>query len=251
MQYVPPIGSVDPNAPYVEGNPGTGTRGSFPPARGFEVVLREIANAITASGQTPDDADLTQLTQAIQQMAQARGAPAGSIMMFAGAAAPAGWLLCYGQAISRTDYAGLFAAIGITFGGGDGSTTFNLPDLRGRVGAGKDDMGGVAANRLTSGTITGGATTLGKVGGEEKHQLTKAELPNYNLTVTDPGHVHGVQRANIASSGAQYSLFGAAGSQPDRNTESATTGISVASGGSDTAHTNVQPTMILNFIIRV
>jgi microcystin-dependent protein len=250
MQYVPPIGSVDPDAPYVEGNPATGTRGSFPPARGFEATMREVVNAITGAGLTPADGDLTQLTQAIQQLATARGAPTGVICPFAGAAAPSGWLLCYGQAVSRTTYASLFAAIGVVYGIGDGSTTFNVPDLRGRVIAGKDDMGGVAASRLTSGTITGGAATLGKVGGEEKHQLVKSEMPLYDLTVTDNGHVHGVQRANIASSGVQYSLFGAAGSQPDRNTESATTGISVSSAGSDTPHNNVQPTIIGNYIIR-
>src|SRR5215475_1863724 len=61
---------------------------------------------------------------------------------YAGPTAPAGSLLCYGQPISRTAYAGLFATLGTTYGAGDGSTTFNLPDLRGRVTAGKSDMGG-------------------------------------------------------------------------------------------------------------
>jgi microcystin-dependent protein len=68
-----------------------------------------------------------------------------------------GTLLAYGQAISRTAYAGLFAAYSTTYGVGDGSTTFNLPDLRGRVAAGKDDMGGAAASRLTGGAVLGAA----------------------------------------------------------------------------------------------
>lgn len=69
------------------------------------------------------------------------GAPSGVVLPFAGSTAPSGWLLCFGQAVSRTTYASLFAAIGTAFGVGDGSTTFNLPDMRGRVPGGKDDMG--------------------------------------------------------------------------------------------------------------
>jgi hypothetical protein len=100
----------------------------------------------------------------------------GEIVPFGGSTAPAGALLCYGQAVSRTDYVGLFTVIGTTYGVGDGTTTFNLPDLRGRVVAGEDDMGGSSANRLTnqSGGVDG--DTLGAVGGAETHQLTAAEL---------------------------------------------------------------------------
>jgi microcystin-dependent protein len=81
-----------------------------------------------------------------------------------------GTLLAYGQAISRTAYAGLFAAYSTTYGVGDGSTTFNLPDLRGRVAAGKDDMGGAAASRLSGGTVLGAGlgtqtATTGSVSG--------------------------------------------------------------------------------------
>jgi len=77
----------------------------------------------------------------------------GEVRMFAGpsSAVPAQWYLCYGQAISRSTYASLFAVIGTAWGAGDGSTTFNLPDLRGRSLFGQDNMGGVPANRLTSG----------------------------------------------------------------------------------------------------
>ncbi|EHL69933.1 hypothetical protein HMPREF1032_02932, partial [Subdoligranulum sp. 4_3_54A2FAA] len=62
--------------------------------------------------------------------------PVGCVIPFAGAAAPTGWLLCQGQAISRTTYAQLFSVIGTTYGSGDGKTTFNLPDMRGRVAVG-------------------------------------------------------------------------------------------------------------------
>lgn len=89
--------------------------------------------------------------------------PAGIIVDFAGSSAPSGWLLCYGQAVSRNTYAALFAAISTSYGIGDGATTFNLPDCRGRVKAGKDDMGGSAASRIAAGTslgYTAGSETL-------------------------------------------------------------------------------------------
>src|SRR5690606_12877743 len=87
----------------------------------------------------------------------ASGVPIGTVADFAGTSAPAGWLLCYGQAVSRTTYAALFAVLGTTYGAGNGSSTFNLPDCRGRVVAGKDNMGGASANRLTgqSGGLNG------------------------------------------------------------------------------------------------
>lgn len=84
----------------------------------------------------------------------------GTVLPFAGSTAPDGWLLCYGQAVSRTTYAVLFAVIGTTYGIGDGSTTFNVPDLRGRVAAGKDDMGGSAAGVITK-TLTGTRASTG------------------------------------------------------------------------------------------
>ena len=94
--------------------------------------------------------------------------PAGALNAYAGATAPTGWLLCYGQSILRATYATLFTAIGTTYGTASG-TTFNLPDMRGRVVAGQDDMGGTSANRLTT-PING--DTLGAAGGTEAHVHT-------------------------------------------------------------------------------
>lgn len=87
--------------------------------------------------------------------------PVGAMVGFGGATVPVGWLFCYGQAVSRTTYAELFRILSTTWGTGDGSTTFNLPDYRGRVIVGDDDMGGSAASR-----VTGGAT-LSATGGHE------------------------------------------------------------------------------------
>jgi microcystin-dependent protein len=75
--------------------------------------------------------------------------PVGSILPYGGSSAPnSSWLLCYGQAVSRSTYSSLYAILGDLYGSGDGSTTFNLPDLRGRVPVGLDNMGGSAANRI-------------------------------------------------------------------------------------------------------
>ncbi len=101
-------------------------------------------------------------------------AQAGDLKATARATASPGWLLCYGQAISRTDYDVLFAAIGTTWGAGDGTTTFNVPDFRGRNFVGLDNMGGVNANVLTAANQPN-RNTLGGAVGEEKHLLTGRE----------------------------------------------------------------------------
>jgi microcystin-dependent protein len=156
--------------------------------------------------------------------------PAGTVVPYAGATAPGGWLFCYGQAVSRTTYKTLFVAIATSYGVGDGSTTFNLPDLRGRVVAGQDDMGGSSANRLTGVTGSVDGDVLGGTGGAETHTLTTAEMP---------AHVHG---GTLQRSGSAYIVSVDAGAL-------ATTGDTDSTGG-DGAHNNVQPTIILNYIIK-
>jgi microcystin-dependent protein len=86
----------------------------------------------------------------------------GAIVDYGGSTAPSGWLLCGGQLVSRTTYSALFQVLGTSFGTGDGSTTFAIPDCRGRVAAGKDDMGGSSASRLSGPAFTtGNSVTLG------------------------------------------------------------------------------------------
>lgn len=155
--------------------------------------------------------------------------PAGVTLPFAGSTPPSAWLLCAGQAVSRTTYADLFTAIGTTYGSGDGSTTFNLPDLRGRAPRGKDDMNGTAANRITSGGsgITG--TTLGATGGAETHTLTASQMASHTHTYNQ-----------VTGSGSTRSNSGTLTS----------TSSNTGSAGSDTAHNNTGPTIILNYIIK-
>ena len=106
--------------------------------------------------------------------------PVGTVLPTARPSAPTGYLLCEGQAVSRTKYATLYGAIGTSFGSGDGSTTFNLPDLRGRVPAGVD--GG--ANRVTSNNA------LGKSGGNEKMQSHSHGAGGLGLGNDFPNHSH-------------------------------------------------------------
>lgn len=117
--------------------------------------------------------------------------PAGTIVAFAATTAPAGWANCDGAAISRTGNAALFAAIGTTYGSGDGSTTFNKPDCRGRFLGGYDASN--ATSRLTA-NVSGGLTAaaLANVGGEQSHTLSTAELAAHNHGINDPTHGHGI-----------------------------------------------------------
>jgi len=158
--------------------------------------------------------------------------PTASIMPYAGSSAPTGYLLCDGAAISRSTYSTLFGLLATTYGSGDGSSTFNIPDLRGRVIAGQDDMGGASANRLTG--LTGGVNgdNLGAFGGLEDHQLTIAEMPAH-------GHGSTSEVINSASSGLVINSAGTAFNFSN-----------LPNTGGDGSHNNVQPTIILNYIIK-
>jgi microcystin-dependent protein len=165
----------------------------------------------------------------------------------------------FGQAVSRTTYSTLFASMSTTFGNGDGSTTFNLPDLRGRVPAGADAMGGSAASRLTSANISGGAAN-GNAGGSETQTLVTANLPPY----TPAGSVSG--SATIGQDIYNGTAFGSASSGfilltgPNgthnfgaHTSDSPVSGTftGTAQGGTSTPVNTVQPTLCCNYIIRI
>jgi microcystin-dependent protein len=159
-------------------------------------------------------------------------------------------VLPFGQAISRTTYATLFTLVSTTFGVGDGSTTFNVPDLRGRVAAGKDDMGGSAANRVTNAGSGIVGTTLGATGGGETVTLTAANHAAHNHGITDPGHSHSVQTFGAAA-GANSVAIPDPGSVGGSVTGTHTTGITTANQGSATPVNNMQPAIVLNYILRI
>lgn len=162
--------------------------------------------------------------------------PSGAVLPFAGATAPAGYFLCYGQAVSRTTYAVLFAAIGTTWGAGDGSTTFNLPDLRGRAAFGVDDMGGVAANRLGGNSSVGGiagTASLGTAGGAQTHVQTVAELAPHTHAAPN-GMVGG---SDVGGTGAYLSA-----GLPNNGTSGST--------GTGAPMNITPPALVMNYIIR-
>ncbi len=149
--------------------------------------------------------------------------PVGTILPFAGSAAPAGWLLCNGQAVDRGRYALLFATIGTAYGAGNGTTTFAVPDLRGRTAIGAGQGAGLA-NR-----------TLGQAVGEESHKLTALEMPS---------HTHdwlfGLETDDQGSGGSWPEYTRAGGRLTD----------SIGSAGGDLSHNNMQPSLVTNYIIR-
>jgi len=186
---------------------------------------------------------------------------AGGLAFFGSIAPNSSFVFPYGQANSRTTYSALYSLLSTTYGTGDGRTTYNLPDLRGRVPAGKDDMGGSAASRLTStyfGAASGQAgTTLGAIGGGESRNVLQANLPAATLatTISDPGHSH-TNSFPVPGGGATWnSISGSSSSSLASypSTGLATTGITASTqlGGSNTPLTIVQPTIICNYIMRI
>ena len=156
--------------------------------------------------------------------------PTGSITMFAGLSAPNGYLLCDGSAISRTTYSALFNAIGTAYGAGDGSTTFNLPNLNGKVPVGLD------SNDTDF-------DTLGETGGEKEHTLTVNEMPE---------HKHqgiewlGNSQYNISLNSGSL----ATGYKMTWTGSSDTSKIQTASAGGSQPHNIVQPYLVVNYIIK-
>jgi microcystin-dependent protein len=154
----------------------------------------EIDELHDVSIASPQDGQSLQYNSTTDLWVNQQLIPAGSVQMFAGSTIPTGWLLCDGRstAISRTTYAALFAAIGTTYGSGDGSTTFNLPDMRSRMPIG-------------AGTGTGLTNrTLGGTGGGETKVINSANLPTHTHTIDHdhPATSSGTESADHAHSGS-------------------------------------------------
>lgn len=189
------------------------------------------------------------------------GIPIGGIIPYGGVTAPTGWVLCYGQQLSRTTYAALFAVIGIAYGPGDSSTTFNTPDLRGRVTVGKDNMGGSAANRVTNAVAGFSGTTLGAAGGDQHAQPDTLTATSTAVSgVSDPGHIHTFGPSNLTDvevfgGGGPTSLVGGnlingyTMNPAFTNVAVSTTVTTTVAGVLTGASQNVQPSQITNFIM--
>jgi microcystin-dependent protein len=180
------------------------------------------------------------------------------VTAFAGISVPGGWLYCDGSAIDRTIYADLFASIGTTYGAGNGTTTFNIPNLRGR-------------NVIGLNSSETDFDVLGETGGAKRHTLTIAEMPAHNHGVVDPGHAHGVTdpghaHSYVNNSGDQgvntITTQSDAADQVEYNqttgsnttgvtVNTATTGITTALTGGGQSHNILDPYMALRYIIKV
>jgi microcystin-dependent protein len=186
--------------------------------------------------------------------------PIGSVMPYAGTVPPTGWLFCYGQVVGRAEYPALFSVIGVNYGIGDGSTTFAIPDCRGRVPIGKDNMGGSSANRITTAGSGINGSIIGSGGGVEGVLLTADNIPPLTGSAQSAGsHTH-----SLTNGTNKYQHFGSGVSgvfSADANVDDNYSGISLDEAGAHThtvivnagvtpvAHNNLQPTIVLNMII--
>lgn len=184
--------------------------------------------------------------------------PIGCVLNYGGSTVPTLWAFCYGQAVSRTTYALLFAIIGTTYGSGDGVTTFNLPDCRGVTIVGKDDMGGVAAGRLNSTYFGTAPTVLGNFGGSQSTSLSTPNLPAYTPAGTNGAISVTSTIANILRSTTHDNYTSVAGDagfiQNVTNGTVTSTGAGpvftgTAQGGTSVAFSIVQPSLVMNEII--
>ncbi|MDP2786595.1 MAG: phage tail protein [Pseudomonadota bacterium] len=144
----PPSAPAFPSTGYATaGSPVGGIPATTPGPWWYHMITEELRAVVSAAGLTPNHTNLTQLSAAIAALISGI-TPVGSVIYVAKSTAPTGYLKANGAAISRTTYAALFAAIGTVFGAGDGSTTFNLPDLRGEFVRGWADDGAVDSGRV-------------------------------------------------------------------------------------------------------
>lgn len=169
----------------------------------------------------PLPADITQIEALIMSLI---GTPAGTISGYAGDAIPAGWLFCDGSSVSRSTYANLFAAIKTIWGGGDGSTTFNIPNLQSRFLLGRGNRG------------------IGDSGGEETHTLSNAEMPQHNHSLD--GGSSNIRSSSSASDGRMD--YGS----PEGGGTNGLVDLSIGYSGGNAAHNNMPPFVVLDFIIK-
>ena len=211
------------------------------PRTGPSITVCTSTTCVDSIGATPFSKTILAATSA--EAASAALIPPGVIWEYGGAAAPSGWLLCNGDAVSRSTYAALFAIVGTAYGAGNGTTTFNVPDRRDRFGIGAS---GTVALGSTGGSLTTGGTAL-----------TIAQLPSHTHTGTTDSagaHSHGnvpQLQADVdrGFAGSAFSLDNVG--QTDVQGAHTHTFTTDAAGSGDThTHTATPPYVASNYIIK-
>ena len=159
--------------------------------------------------------------------------PVGVVLPYVSNNAPKGWLNCEGQELYRGDYPALFAVIGTTYGAGNGTTTFRIPNLSGRVVVGQGSGSGLTAR------------SMGATGGAETHTLTTDEMPTHSHTSNAVGGTVGL----ITADGSSTAITGDS-SAVEPNIFAAPAALTINSVGDGDAHNNMQPFAVLNYIIK-
>ncbi len=179
---------------------------------GLEYAINKIKQYVSSNYATKDDV----------KTPTGDTLPIGAVLEWYSDTIPVNWLLCNGQAISRTDYAELFSLFGTKYGVGDGSTTFNLPDMRGKGPIGEDEN-------------DEDFNEIGKTGGEKKHTLTIAEMPSHSHSPSENTAVmmqNGTNEIQQVSGGRTYSF------------------LNIGYTGGNQPHNNLQPYAVCKFIIK-
>jgi len=225
----------------------------------FEAIETHIASKVDEPT-NPEDGEVLQWDDNTSAVTWGRGLPIGFIGAYGGSSDPTDWLLCDGREVVRVGtYAALFAVTGTSFGVGDGSTTFNVPDMRMRVPVGPDDMGTAegAASRDTGVTYDSGSGGVGSEGGES----ASSDIPD---------HTHGVGTLATASAGSHSHTYersttdnGDNALTPDSNGLTGETGTTstapdhthtitgdTASAGNGATVERMQPYQVANWIIK-
>jgi microcystin-dependent protein len=236
--YMPAVGFVRPGVASRAIGLDTNNKFKTVDSGGTVGYLLDTVNKVDTNSYQAGSITIAALAQSLINII----IPAGMIRLFGGGTIPPGWLLCDGTQVSRTTYAALWGAIGTLWGAGDGATTFNLPNLQGRVPI------GYVTNTGTAGAVTARGFGNSAAYGTETHVMTVAELPNHNHTLHDPGHAHlyvnPTGGLGAASGSGQYSAVG------NTSTVSSGTNITIDPAGSSAALNLMQPFAVLYVIIK-
>lgn len=211
-------------------------------------VVRTIDNVGTADSDVSDSVSISNQV------------PSGAISAYGGNSAPTGWLICDGSAVNRTTYSSLYSAIGTTWGSGDGVTTFNIPDLRGRTIIGAGTGSGLTARTLGANVGSESVTLTGAQSGTSVHSHSTSEtahrhkvlgnaVSNQSPVADNTSSSISINQAGLTSGQLEGTNSSAGYAYSGATSTSLTVSNSSAADASE-SHTNMQPSSVINFIIK-